>query len=219
MSLMEKRFVVWGLWLLFVFSVLAFAVPLGIYISVFASTGLSDNPTNWGVFGDFVGGSINPVLQLLNLWVVVYIAFVLNRLETAREHALARPLLRLCVGAYLNHLYVELHNVGLGPAIITDSICYLRNNKKETAGDIISLWPHDPIIWTDFQQGVLAEMPGKDERVTLLRLEDNDNYADFEKLRKQVSEWLSDVVVRVKYNDMFGNTMKPLQRSSEIFKD
>lgn len=46
---------------------------------------VSDNPTNWGVFGDFLGGTINPLLAFLNIGVTVYLAYAVNKL--AGKHA------------------------------------------------------------------------------------------------------------------------------------
>ena len=90
------------------FAFLAFAVPIGFYMSVFGSRRLSDDPADWGVFGDFIGGSINPLLALLNVGIFVYIAIRLHDLETEREyelHDLEKDLTQLQVRPYF-HLHL-----------------------------------------------------------------------------------------------------------------
>jgi hypothetical protein len=61
------------------------AVPLGVYYFQFGGQPLSDDPQHWGVFGDYVAGTLNPSFAIINLAVVIYIAFQLQHLEGKRE--------------------------------------------------------------------------------------------------------------------------------------
>lgn len=53
-------------WIVALASVVIVSV-LGIYIHQFASTGMSNEQAVWGQFGDFVGGTVNPILGFLTL--------------------------------------------------------------------------------------------------------------------------------------------------------
>lgn len=53
------------------FIVLAIVVfPLGYYCINFFEHRISDSPADWGVFGDFIGGTANPLLSIVNIWVL-----------------------------------------------------------------------------------------------------------------------------------------------------
>jgi hypothetical protein len=73
-----------------VISVIFIAITLGLYVKKFGSPYLSDDRGHWGVFGDYVGGVLNPVLATANLAVVIYIAFALGQIQ--REHETKRLL-------------------------------------------------------------------------------------------------------------------------------
>lgn len=57
------------------------AVALSVYGWNFARQPISDNPQDWGVFGDYVGGVLNPVFAVVNISVVIYIAYHIRQLE------------------------------------------------------------------------------------------------------------------------------------------
>jgi hypothetical protein len=75
--------------------IVAFAVGIltsmfGIYFLYFAKDGVSTDPEQWGQFGDFVGGTANPILGFLTL-----IALILTITIQSRELELSRKELEL----------------------------------------------------------------------------------------------------------------------------
>lgn len=50
----------------FLLAVLIYAVPAGFYVSMFGFTRVPD-PQSWGLFGDFIGGVVNPGLGLITI--------------------------------------------------------------------------------------------------------------------------------------------------------
>ncbi|CAN5912583.1 hypothetical protein BH23PLA1_BH23PLA1_43270 [soil metagenome] len=60
---------------------------LGWYASFFFKYSWSRNPNHWGVFGDYVGGVLNPIFAVINITVVIYIAFAIRQLEETTEEA------------------------------------------------------------------------------------------------------------------------------------
>src|SRR5205823_1619314 len=95
--------------LLVVTSTLIFVGPIGIYVVHFHGQPLSDNPADWGVLGDYFAGTIGTLLGLVNLWVVIYIALLIHRLESQREQSttekLARPYCLLHAGDFEDELF------------------------------------------------------------------------------------------------------------------
>jgi hypothetical protein len=59
--------------------------PIILYIYKFGDGTLSIEKDDWGTFGDFVGGLLNPLISLLTLAVTVYIAFTFNEYERRRD--------------------------------------------------------------------------------------------------------------------------------------
>jgi uncharacterized membrane protein len=57
-----------------------------LFIVNFFGHSLSDNPSDWGVFGDYMGGVLNPIVALLTLVVTIQIALRVNEIEK-RNHA------------------------------------------------------------------------------------------------------------------------------------
>lgn len=54
-------------------------VIIGFYILNFAKSGISDNPVNWGVFGDYIGGLLNPIISLASLVVLGYLTYFMSK--------------------------------------------------------------------------------------------------------------------------------------------
>lgn len=60
-------------------------LPLIFYVSNFYSVEISENPGDWGTFGDYLGGLLNPYISLLTLLVTSYIAYILFKYENIRD--------------------------------------------------------------------------------------------------------------------------------------
>jgi|GEM_PF-4988734 len=65
------------------FWIIGIVVVLAIlfYIVNFWSDGISSNPEHWGVFGDYIGGLLNPLIALLALVVTIQIAQRVSQIE------------------------------------------------------------------------------------------------------------------------------------------
>jgi len=73
------------LWLFIGTIVVSIGVPLFFYFLNFRSSSISSNPSDWAAFGDYLGGTANTFLALINLGVIILIALKINELETKRE--------------------------------------------------------------------------------------------------------------------------------------
>lgn len=68
-----------GLLLLFLL-----VAPILVYWLNFKGYGVSDNPSNWGVFGDYIGGVLNPFIAFLNLGILIYLTVFVSREDTKK---------------------------------------------------------------------------------------------------------------------------------------
>lgn len=76
------------IWLLPSTAAIAFFVVLGIYIIHFGERGISTDPKDWGPFGDYMGGVLNPLFSLLALAAVVITFRVqMGEVAAAGKHA------------------------------------------------------------------------------------------------------------------------------------
>jgi hypothetical protein len=60
------------------------SVPLVSYVIVFWNGSISDDPNNWGVLGDFVGGVLNPIISLASLCILSYLTYLVS-LQNVKE--------------------------------------------------------------------------------------------------------------------------------------
>ncbi len=65
--------------LLFLIFIVIFPYSIKFYRTV-----LSDDPGNWGEFGDYIGGILNPIFTLINIILLLYLAKIVNQKEDQR---------------------------------------------------------------------------------------------------------------------------------------
>lgn len=61
-----------------------FLIPNAFYYFNFNGE-LSKSPEHWGQYGDFIGGSINPVLTIANIIALIYLTYTVSHLEDKRS--------------------------------------------------------------------------------------------------------------------------------------
>ena len=93
-------------------SFLASGLILGIYIGQFFHHPISSNPSDWGVFGDFIGGLFNPVIALLATY-LVFLTYRSQKKELREtQKALAEQAEEMKHQTYIS-AYVELRKINL----------------------------------------------------------------------------------------------------------
>lgn len=112
---------IWILGILAFLAVLLFSVK-------FICHGWSDNPADWGVFGDYFGGVLNPIIALVTLLVTIQIALRINAIEK-RNHdetvnSQVKPLFTINSGTFFS---ADLSKVG--KTIKTDFYSYEEPQK------------------------------------------------------------------------------------------
>ncbi|WNU97463.1 hypothetical protein RSJ68_01470 [Neisseria sp. DTU_2020_1000833_1_SI_GRL_NUU_006] len=53
------------LWILGGAAVAAFLIILGLYIAYFKNLSITNDSATWGTFGDYLGGTLNPIISFL----------------------------------------------------------------------------------------------------------------------------------------------------------
>lgn len=60
-------------------------IPVITYVLKFSAYGLSNDTGSFGVFGDFIGGVLNPIIGFANLILLVVISYYIARVENNRQ--------------------------------------------------------------------------------------------------------------------------------------
>jgi hypothetical protein len=66
-------------------AILLAITPLIFYLFYFKTLTISNNPSDWGPFGDFIGGLVNPVLSAFNLGALIYLTYTVSQIEEKRN--------------------------------------------------------------------------------------------------------------------------------------
>ncbi|GAB5522456.1 MAG: hypothetical protein Roseis2KO_03280 [Roseivirga sp.] len=74
--------------LLFIITVIGIVLPIFFYWRVFQNFELSKNPADWGTFGDYFGGVLNPAISLCSLFLLGYLTYILSQQNSAKTKQL-----------------------------------------------------------------------------------------------------------------------------------
>lgn len=211
---MVKHKLVWIMAMILVVSII---LVIGIYKWNFYNN-ISGNPENWGQFGDFFGGVLNPIISGLNLILIIYltlkIADIDEKRSTNQQKESVRPLGIFHFNLSVGSLHIELHNVGVGPLIITEFFIEHNNSKVSDFQEIINsvTVPYRPQYTTTkkVNEGLIVR---KDDYVVILKISVIDNFPDMEPERKLeglnlIKSEIEKCKIFYSYTDLYGNFIK-----------
>jgi len=191
------------------------------YILNFYDHPISENPENWGQFGDFMGGLLNPFISIINLFVLTYISFALSKIEENRNkwtiQELARPLGQIICGDYEDVFEVKLKNCGLGPLRISDII--ITNTNGKISNSLINEMPEPPkgIYWSDFIVDGFNFVVAKDTEINIIKIEGDPKNEAFNNYKKELRETLKNLTIRIEYKDIYDRQMNGEERNLQLF--
>lgn len=195
----------WRSFVLITVSCLAAVVlPAALFAWYFRGYPVSQDPSEWGAFAQYLAGTAGVILALVNVGVLVYLALLVHRLELSRGREMVRPAAYLDTGDYEDDIFVRVRNFGLGPMTITGLRCFFHDNPETTTPRLEELMP--PLggypweTYTTEDPPILVPVAGE---VFLVRLTGDDNQEGFPVIRDAVRRALSQVVVEVDYADIF----------------
>ncbi|WP_181308767.1 hypothetical protein [Rufibacter sp. XAAS-G3-1] len=112
-------------------AILAIATPIYLYIKDFYALPRSTNPSDWGTFGDYIGGILNPIVSFLTLIVTIVIAINIRRIESRNhEETVHNPVKPFFV---IGDGYFYSSDISaIGPSVEKD--CYGYTEPQEPAG-------------------------------------------------------------------------------------
>ena len=97
-----KKIIIWTI----IGCIILYLIPNLFYIWKFRFNSISPTPSDWGVYGDFVGGSINPLISILNIIVLGYLTYIISDVDGKRadENINAQKIITLNQMRYNNVL-------------------------------------------------------------------------------------------------------------------
>lgn len=196
-----------------------------VYIYNFKSNGLSKDPENWGQFGDYIGGTINATLSIINFLGLTYLTLRIVEIEENRNRStleeLARPLPNFSFNVANNKIKISLLNVGLGPLIIRElKIVNKENIVYDNFRDIIdniTISYRPTFLVTKIKDKSIIK---KDGKLTIFNMafEENEEGTSLknkiESLNKIKNE-LNNYKIILRYCDIYGNEMEIVEEDLE----
>ena len=80
-SVMKK----WQIICIIILGVIVLFVPIGIYYLFFRDCAISNNPNDWGVFGDYLGGIYGGVYSVVVTILAIYLGRALAKKDSRKE--------------------------------------------------------------------------------------------------------------------------------------
>lgn len=191
---------------------------IGLYTWNFHEYEVSDNPEQWGQFGDYIGGTINTTVAILNFILITYITLRIakneeNRAQNSFKDSV-RPLALFYFDIADDFLSIQLHNVGLGPLILKEFSIFDAENQYKDLKEIIDtitipFKPEHSITKSTIDDGTIIR---KDDYLNLLTMKIDDGgmieYTKKVDCLNQIKARLAKLEIKIVYADLFGNVIK-----------
>lgn len=110
------------------FLLVIFIIPIVFYIINFKSAHISNLSSDWGTFGDFVGGITNPVIGIANALILIYLTLKISELDQKQKEKELKirevenkNALMLIGFKELNSYFIKLVNLFTKPEMISQS--------------------------------------------------------------------------------------------------
>jgi hypothetical protein len=193
-------------------------------------------------FGYFIESGMLPLISLINIFAVIWLALKVFDLETKRDESMhkleaeraermykleterekslrelsVRPFCQTYSSDYVDEVKVVVRNYGLGLAKI--KTIAIAASPGKCVQDLVNLMPSCPegIRWRGFTINGFSYIPAGGE-VDLIWLEGKEKDPIFSKFRDQVRGKLSKISVTIIYTDIFDNEMEPLSEILGVF--
>lgn len=191
-------------------------IILGFYIGNFHKRNLSDSPEEWGQFGDYLGGTLNTTISILNLFLLAYLTIKIAKIEEDRTSNTSKdsvkPLGLFSFNISNDFFKIELHNVGLGPLVLKDFKIFDKEKHykdfKELL-DSISLQHYRPkySFTKSTSNGTIIR---KDDFLNIINMQLDDDKEGVEYSKKVeslkiIKSKLALCEIKIIYADLFGN--------------
>ncbi|KAF2333936.1 hypothetical protein [Flavobacterium nitrogenifigens] len=206
---------------LFLLGIILCLFTISIYLIKFGTLKFSDKTSDWVDFADYFSGILNPIIAILNLVFFAYLSFKIINIEDSRNNwtlqELARPYGDLLTESTVNSIELSLHNVGLGPLILTDFRVYkdADNSYKDfyyLINDIADQENISPDIKFKIDSFELSSTHGaiaKDKSICIFKIYFiNDNMKENQEFIKLLRTKLDSYYISITYEDLYGREIE-----------
>jgi uncharacterized membrane protein len=205
----SKKFII----ILWIITISSLAIVLIFYIINFYTTKLSSDPAIWGQFGDYLGGTLNPIFALLNLIVLTYLTIKIVDIEHERNQftlqELARPLGDIITERDPEGLNIRFRNCGLGPLKVKKITINYDGKEYDTFEDILPTVPSGKkAVWSFWQLHPEDEaIIPKESEYSLVKIENKSKDGSLKDHMSLVYKILRQSKVTITYTDMYDRLM------------
>ena len=218
---MKNRTLLTILWLS-TLAILLFVI--GAYILQFREFEISKNPEQWGQFGDYLGGLLNPFISIVNLLILTYLSIRLVKNEDDRNKwtlkELARPYGEYTFIKDKGIIKLFLENIGLGPMIIKELKVILPNGEIKDSFDFIIkeyFQQSESYTFVFFKVTNNRSAIAKDGKMRILELSGdvvNDRY--FKKELNAAILMINSCKIEITYYDMYDRLIDTISDSTNF---
>jgi hypothetical protein len=149
----------------------------------------------------------------------IVVAVVNMTMQRAHNRKGVLPIGHISVADYENQLSVRLRNDGVGPMVVKKATVMKGGDSQQTKLAIIEFMPELPngILWSIFVGDISGRAVSAEDKIILISLEGDQEDAGFIAARRMIREALSDLTIKVEYENIYGERMPPVSRRLDWF--
>jgi hypothetical protein len=150
--------------------------------------------------------------------VSIIVAVVNMRVQQRHNRKSVLPIGHISVGDYEDHIFVSVRNHGVGPMVVK-KIFVAKEGDAEQERALIHFMPELPgdCLWTHFVEDISGRAIPAEEYISLVSLEGDQDDRDFVEARQLVRKVLSELSVKVEYENIYGEKMPAASRNLNWF--
>lgn len=187
--------------------------PVVVYLIHFRSATLSDDTEIWSHFGNYLNGSLTPIVAITGI-IVSFAIILYSQRNIEKQEMLQRPLAFIRPIDLENNLEIVLQNKGIGPLIVVNYRIINTNTGDESKSiyDCLVGLSGTFDFYTGNMDGLV--ITANDEK-QLFQLTDKQD--DFLERRTKVRELFKDLSIRIEYTDIYNKPMPTYIRNLEWY--
>lgn len=163
------------------------------------------------------------VANAIAAFAAVFVSFLsvvlaLRALAVQRNHnrLSVRPLAFISRADYEDRLSVKIHNNGVGPLIITSLQVSDGKTNEESVIEWMASLTND-VTWDTFTKDLKGRSLAPRDEIVLLQFSGDIADPHFREIRDRCREVLRHLTIKLEYQDIYEQRMKPSERSLSWF--